>query len=588
MLVLNRGIAVPMDQLADELWEGRPPSGARKLISGYAARLRALLGDPCGRMLVTRAPGYMLAVPAGEVDASHFEHLLATGREALDGGAAERAAKLLTEALSLWRGRALADIAPGPMVAAEAARLEELRLDALELETEADLRRGHHAGCVPRLRRLTADHPLRERYWCQLLRALEACARPAEALAAYAQAREVLAEELGTGPGLELQRLHHRLAAAQAAAHPGIAPPPAQLPLVTADFTGRAGEAAYLCRLLGSPAAISVAVPVAVISGPPGVGKTALAHYTAHMLRPSFPGGQLYAELAGSSRHPRDPGSVLGELLRALDVSSSAVPASTAGRAALLRSRTAEQKVLLVADDAASAEQVRPLVPGAAGCAVIVTSRSRLGALEGARFVPLGPLPAADALVMLSRIAGDQRVADEPEAAERLVRACGGLPLAVRIAGTKLATRPSRPVARAAATVADERRRLDELVIGDLSVRASVRSGYDALDERARRAFRRLGLLGAADFDEQAVAALLAERDASDVVSLLVDRSMLEVAETGDALAEPRYRMHGLLRVYATERLADEQPGAAEAALRRSLAAGPAPRAPRECDRGTP
>jgi tetratricopeptide (TPR) repeat protein len=296
-----------------------------------------------------------------------------------------------------------------------------------------------------------------------------------------------------------------------------------------------------------------------VISGPPGAGKTALGLHVAHSLRHVFPDGQLFAPLAGASARPREPDEVLGELLRALGVGPAAIPATQEQRAALFRSRLAGRAVLVVADDAASVGQVRPLLPGTAGCAVMVTSRDRLAGLCGAGSFPLDPLGHDEAVEMLGRIVGTGRVAAEPEAADGLVAACGRLPLAVRIVAAKLVARPWWPVAKVAALVADERRRLDEPAVGDLAVRASVAPSYEALDERARRAFRLLGLLGPHDFAGWVVAALLGEPDADDVVDALVDKSLLTPAGV-DGTGEPRYRLHDLLRDYAVERIAADEP----------------------------
>jgi DNA-binding SARP family transcriptional activator len=208
VLLLNRGRVVSVERLIDELWREDPPAGARKLVSGYVGRLRCLLGDPDGLVLTTRPPGYQLLVSRDDVDASRFEDLLMSGRTALDGGDAHKADGLLGAALAIWRGPALADVPPGPVATAESERLEELRLSAVEMRCEAKLSSGQHDELVPDLLRLTADHPLRERLWHQLLRALNASGRPAEALEAYEHARKVLAEELGADPGPDLQRLY--------------------------------------------------------------------------------------------------------------------------------------------------------------------------------------------------------------------------------------------------------------------------------------------------------------------------------------------------------------------------------------------
>jgi DNA-binding SARP family transcriptional activator len=209
-LLLRRGQVVPAGQLVDELWGDDPPPAARKLVSGYVLRLRRLTGDPDGRVLVTSAPGYRLLVARGEVDVSRFEELVTAARGALEGADGAQAAELLDGALELWRGPALADVPPGPLVAAEVARLEELRLDAAELRVEARICCGRGAELVAELRHLTAAYPLRERFWLQLMRVLERSGRPAEALEVYGQVRAVLAGELGTDPGPGLQQLHGR------------------------------------------------------------------------------------------------------------------------------------------------------------------------------------------------------------------------------------------------------------------------------------------------------------------------------------------------------------------------------------------
>ncbi|HLI41130.1 MAG TPA: tetratricopeptide repeat protein, partial [Streptosporangiaceae bacterium] len=319
------------------------------------------------------------------------------------------------------------------------------------------------------------------------------------------------------------------------------------------------------------PGGDGVGVPAGVVSGPPGAGKTALALQVAHAAREFFPDGQLWVALEGASGRPRDPEEVLGELLRSLGVHGSAIPVGLAERAALYRSRLAGRRVLLVADDAASAAQVTPLLPGTVGNAVIVTSRATLTGLAGAGLVPLSELAPAGAVAMLTRILGPGRAAAEPGAVGELARACGLLPLALRIAGAKLAARPSWPVAVMVGKLTDERRRLDELQTADVAIRPSLELSYQALNGSARRAFRLLGLLGPAEVGEWVIAALLGEGDAAAVVTSLTDKSLLTPAGTGPA-GEPRYRLHDLLRAYAVERLADEAQADQDAALDRALA----------------
>lgn len=345
--------------------------------------------------------------------------------------------------------------------------------------------------------------------------------------------------------------------------------PVCQLPPVVPDFTGRKAECEHLAGLL-TPAPQATG-PVVVVSGPPGAGKSTLALRVAHALGETFPDGQLYLPLGGGTHQPRESGEVLGEALRAMGVGSARIPEGAGERAELYRSELTGRRVLVLADDAGSAGQVAPLLPATPGCALLITSRSRLAGPEEAVLCALDSLSRTDAVELLARIAGQQRVAAEPQAADRLVAACGLLPLAVRIAGAKLAANPSWPLERVAGLIDDERSRLDELSAGDLAVRASVAPSYEALNEPARRAFRRLSLLGPVDVPQWVVAALLGEPDAAGTVRALVDRSLLSPVGR-DATGETRYRLHNLLRDFAAERMAEEPTGARDAPLDRVLA----------------
>src|SRR5580704_13663774 len=407
VLLLSQGQAVSTDRLIAELWGDRPPDRAANLVSIYVLRLRRVLGDRDGHLLTTRAPGYQLRLQPGELDAEQFQALAGQGRKALAEGDFRRAADVLAEALALWRGRALADVPPFALVTAEAERLEESRLSTLELRIEADLGCGMHAQLVPELRRLLSDQPLREGLWGLLMQALDAAGRHAEALAAYGQAREVIAEELGVDPGPELQRLYQEMltadvpsqrprgggpaGAAGPAPDPGngagpitVPPPrrsgpgsssrrvPAQLPADVADFTGRGRHLAELRSLVSRPGDDHGAVAVAVVAGTPGLGKTALAIHAAHALRQEFRDGQLYVSLRGGSEQPVPPDEVLARFLRDLGVDGARVPVDVEERAAMYRTRLAERQMLTVLDDARDAAQVRPLLPGTGSCAVIV------------------------------------------------------------------------------------------------------------------------------------------------------------------------------------------------------------------------
>lgn len=349
----------------------------------------------------------------------------------------------------------------------------------------------------------------------------------------------------------------------------GAPPVPAQLPPDVADFTGRDALGGELLALLTRREA-PTAVVVSAVAGRAGVGKTALAVHVAQQARAAFPDGQLYVNLRGAQAQALDPSAVLARFLQALGIEPSRVPAEPEERATLFRSLLADRRVLVVLDNAASEAQVRPLLPAGPGCAVLVTSRRRLTGLEGARRLDLDVLDEAEALTLLGRVAGPDRLGDDPGAAATVVAACGRLPLAVRIAGAKLAARPEWTVGDLAARLADERRRLDELRAGDLEVRGSAALSYRTLSAGARRAFRLLGLLDTPDFAAWVAAALLdADLDRAQVlVDDLVDAQLLDETSS-DATGTLRYRFHDLMRVYARE-LA-QQDDDTDAALSRAL-----------------
>ena len=598
-LLLNRGQAVSTDRLAAELWGDDAPDRVTNLVSVYVLRLRRALGDPEGRVLTTRAPGYQLLLGPEDLDAECFETLAGQGREALAGGNPDRAAERLAEALELWRGGALADVPPSALVTAEADRLEESRLSALELRIEADLGCGRHAQLVPELRRLLSDHPLREGLWALLIRALDGAGRHAEALAAYGQAREVIADELGVDPGPELQGLYQAMLTADAVPPPAAAPgapaaeqpagaahrragpgpssrrAPAQLPADVADFTGRAAPVERLCGLVsGARQHANGAVTVAVVAGTPGLGKTTLAIHAAHRLRPDFPDGQLYVSLRGGSEHPVPPDEVLARFLRDLGVDGVRVPVEPEERAAMYRTRLAERQMLIVLDDARDAAQVRPLLPGTGSCAVIVSSRHRLSDLAGSRLIDLDVLDEDEAAELFTRIIGTDRAEAEPGPVRDVLGVCAGLPLAIRIAGARLAARRAWTVRTLADRLADQRRRMDELTAGDLAMRACFQVSFDALPHRngtstdPARAFRLLGVWQGPSIGLPAAAALLGQPEwpVADALEVLVDAHLIE------SPAPDRYRLHDLLRDYAADRArADDPPQAVEDAVRRVL-----------------
>jgi DNA-binding SARP family transcriptional activator/tetratricopeptide (TPR) repeat protein len=586
-LLAEPGRVISAERLVDELWGAVPPAGARKLVSGYIRRLRQLTGDPDGRVLVTQAPGYQARVTRADLDAGVFEELLAAGRSALAARDAQQARTLLSDALAVWRGPAFADVPLGPLSAAAAGRLEELRLTAVELRIEADMSCGHQAELVPELCMFTAEHPLRERLWHQLMRALQDCARPAEALEAYARARTVIADELGADPGPELQKLHQRILAGdpQPASRPrtdGPAPPsaaasrsaavPRQLPAAAPYFTGRAGELAALCQLLEQPAAAGGGA-VAMIGGTAGVGKTALALQCAHQVAGRFPGGQLYLNLRGfdPSGTPVTSAEAVRRLLDGLEVPPERIPADLDTQAALYRSLLAGRQMIIVLDNAYDPAQIRLLLPGTPGCLVLVTSRTQLtglAATEGAHLLTLDLLTDAEAREFLTRRVGIQRAADEPGAVTELARLCARLPLALSIAAARAVARPGLPLAALAAELRDEHIRLDALDTGDAA--ADIRTVFSwssqQLSGPAAQMFRLLGAHSGPDITAPA---------ASSLAGLPLARTRQALAELTRAHlitehAPGRYTLHDLLRAYAAEqaRSPDSATGRRAAVLR--------------------
>src|SRR5580692_7638008 len=607
-LLINAGQIVPADVLINEVWPDTPPAKAGNLISIYVLRLRRLLGDTDSTLLVTRAPGYLLRLAPGDTDAQVFEALVREGRRTHAAGDPERAAAQLAEALALWHGSPLADVPPTPLVETEAERLTDLRLDAAELRITAELACGSHAQVIPELRRLLADHSLRENLWLLLMRALDGAGRHAEALEAYGQARSVLAEELGVDPGAELRQCYAELLAkddaltkdagdapgsilagtvtagsppsASAVAEPRVArsvPAPAQLPADVADFTGREDQIEHLCDLLvgGGVDADPGAVRIALVAGSGGLGKTSLAVHAAHRVSGSFPDGQLYVDLLGAAPQPLPPADVLARFLRDLGVDGRDIPADDDERAARYRTVLAGRRMLIVLDNARDAAQVRPLLPGTASCAVLVTTRSRMPDLASTRLVDLNVLDDHEALILFTKVVGDERAAAEPEATAELLLACAGLPLAIRICAARLNTRSGWTIGAMASRLRDEHRRLDEMRAGDMAVRASFQVSFASLPADVQPggiapadAFRMLGLWQGPSISSAAAAALFGshEYQAEDVLETLVDVHLLE------STSADRYKFHDLLRVYSSERaVADLSAQVRDAAVGRLL-----------------
>jgi DNA-binding SARP family transcriptional activator/Tfp pilus assembly protein PilF len=570
-LLLNANRVVPVEELAKTLWGAAPPPSARVTVQNHVGRLRKALGDEGCSRIATHRGGYVITVADDELDTNRFELLIAAARRATRDGSWDTAAAQARAALALWRGDPLGDVESELLAVQEVPRLADLRLQALETRINADLHLGWHAEVTGELRQLTAAHPLREHLHALLMLALYRDGRQGEALAAYQAARRVILEELGAEPGPELRALHQQILQTDAALDlPGPQWPaggvgrvvPQQLPPAVPHFTGRAGELAALTRLLDEPPPGPGTVVISAIGGTAGVGKTALAIHWAHQVAGRFPDGQLYVSLRGHDPdRPMAAADALGGFLRALGVPHQDVPAEQSERAARYRSQLAGRRMLVILDNAASAEQVRPLLPGTPTCTVVVTSRDALTGLvarDGATRVDLGLLPLADAVSLLRVLIGS-RTDTEPKATARLAAQCCRLPLALRVAAELAAAQPAIGLADLASELADRQQRLDLLDAGgDLrtAVRAVFSWSYRHLDPGTARAFRLIGQHPGPTFDAYAAAALTGTsfQQACRALDVLARAHLIQAAGPG------QYGMHDLLRAYACK-----LPGEAEA-----------------------
>ncbi|MEU8394208.1 BTAD domain-containing putative transcriptional regulator [Nonomuraea sp. NPDC048892] len=543
------------DYLVDALWGSEPPPSAGANLRLYTRGLRVILGPD--RVVRERGAGYRLDVDCAEVDACRFVASVREGQEALAADNPARARRELGAALELWQGPPFVDLSATSALSEERSRLEEWHLVALEQRIEADLRLGQDASLVAELSALVNRHAFRERLWSHLMLALYRSGRRADALETYRRARGVLVDELGLEPGPELRSLERailtsdpELRRTDATEVPARGPVPAQLPGSPLGFVGRDAEINRLNE-------ITEGAGVVAVVGPAGVGKTALAVRWAQLSRHLFPDGQLFADLRGfGAEAPLHPGLVLERFLRALDVPPWRIPAETEERGAVFRSLMADRRMLVVLDNAASAAQVRALLPGAARGLTLVTSRLRLDGLATTHGVPrlsLGPLPMADAVALIR-----ERLPYHGKGAERLAELCDRIPLALRIAASRLEMSTyDSAVAELVAEMADERVRLDRLAVDEdeISVRAVLRASLRPLSEAARRTFHLLGLHPGPK-PSLSVAVALAGGSAGETRELL---GRLVSAHLLQPVSGDHYVMHDLVRIYAHERgLAEE------------------------------
>lgn len=613
LLASRANRVVSRAELVDAVWGDQPPASVDSGIYTYVAGLRRVLEpdrprrDPDrsrrapGQVLVSSGGGYLLRLGPGCLDASQFEECLGRARALRASGDESGAARIVDEALGLWRGQPFAGV-PGPFAEAERLRLTELRTTAAEERADLMLAQGQATAAVPELTTLVAEHPLRERARGLLMIALYRCGRQAEALRVFHDARERLAEDLGIDPGTELTRIHQRVLAmdpaldlpaqvpaaepvtlrlAEPVPLPSAALPvdqeqgtarapspaasarrarcPAQLPPEPAGFVGRTAELDWLHALLPGASPDGGRGPqapsVALITGTAGVGKTTLAIRFARQAGPLFPDGQLYVNLRGfdPASAPMEPGTALQWFFDALEVPAINVPSALETRSALLRTLLDGKRMLVLLDNAHDADQVRPLLPGSPGCMVLVTSRSQLTGLvvEGARTMPLDVLDAHEAAELIASRLGAERAAAESAAVAAIVEHSAGLPLALSVTCARAVARPTLKLADLAGELADARGRLDALRTGEVTtdLRAVFSWSTDRLSHQGARMFRLLGLHQGPDISAAAAASLaaLTLSQARTALAELTRASLL----TEDAAG--RFGCHDLLRAYAAE-----------------------------------
>jgi DNA-binding SARP family transcriptional activator len=584
MLALNANRVVPVDALIDAVWDSGPPNTARAQIQICVSGLRRVLTAASdGVQIRTRPPGYLLEIGADHLDVAGFNGLVTASRTHVENNRLSEAVAALRSALSLWRGPALAGMQSEPL-RRHAAMLEDARVAALMERIRLDLALGRHEEIVGELFALVKEHPLRERLYEYLMLALYRSGRQAEALEVCRQGRATLMDELGIELGESTRRLETAIlnrdpkldvavsggagATGRPAAPPADQPTvvPRRLPAAIADFTGRQAQLAEITRALGEEEqrarTENYGMRIVAISGKGGVGKSTLALRAAHELRDAFPDGHLYGDLESAGRAEDRVRGVLARFLRALGVNGNAMPDDDEERGDLYRSRLAGKQVLVVLDGAADEDQVLPLLPAGPGCAVVVTSRARLSGLPGARHVAIDVFDVDHSLELLATIIGEDRLRAEPEAARELVDLCGGLPLAIRIAGARLVTRAHWRVDVLVNRLRSTVRRLDELSFRGMVLRSNISQSYEVLSVQGQQLFRRFALVMTSDFPGWIAAPLLGidPFDALEVVESLVDAQLLDTVQyPGERL---RYRFHDLIRVYATEQLdGTESPG---------------------------
>jgi DNA-binding SARP family transcriptional activator len=577
-LILYANQTISTERLITVLWDGDPPSTALQQTQNCVSSLRRqLIAGDVSPDAIQRGPGgYRLETESNDIDVQRFEAAIALAHTRILKADPTAAIAELENALSLWRGPALAGI-DSAALQPEAHRLERLRLATQTELAEIRIASGDYQLAAAELSVLCNQNPLQERLHALRMTALAGAGHRAEALALYQTVRLTLRQELGLDPGAELRNAELTILSTgvvpstskdravepvPAAARRGVRRPrrshpvPHQLPPPVADFTGRHGSVAQLTQLLTAPT--SDGLVLTGITGLGGVGKTTLAVQVAHRTSSSFPDGQLYARLCHRNETPTAPADVLGRFLRALGVPDRLIPADVDERGESLRSLVAGRRLLMVLDNATAEHQIRPLLPGTPGCSVIVTGRIRLVGLEGCRWLDAAPFSEAEALDLFRRVSGRT---DEDATEAEIVRMCDYLPLAVRVAASRLAARPWWAASLLAELLRDEHHRLDELDAGDLSVRATLTHSLQCLGPDARDLLNRLVSLELRRCSPRTVQALLGitAREALRLLGELMEAHVLSRERTIRGI---QCRFSGLVYALVRERIGLRQPDA--------------------------
>ncbi|MFF3937394.1 AfsR/SARP family transcriptional regulator [Streptomyces phaeofaciens] len=572
LLLACAGRPVPTGEILDVLWAERPPASALNVVRRYIGNLRRLLepGLPPrapGRRLLRHAGGYLLAAETDEVDLLRFREQTRQARRAAATGRPGTATRHFTRALEEWRGPVAMGIPAPARAHVHFTAVQRELLDAARPAADAALLAGHADRMLPVLRRAVAQDPLDEPLHARLVLTLAACDLQAEALTTYDDLRRRLSTDLGVAPGPELKAAHARVLRQEvrrtgpgsAAAHPeptrprstipmpaALLPRPAQLPPDLPVFTGRRAELDRLTELADSGAGPGTLL----IAGLAGVGKSALAVHWAHRADAGFPDGRLYVALRGSdtgARPPLDAAEALRGMLTALGVPTRRLPEGLAALSGLYRTLLAGRRVLVLLDDAAGTEQLRPLLPAAPGCLALVTSRHALPGLiaAGARPLRLDPPSPQDASELLALRIGAGRTAAEPHAVAEIVARCGRLPLALAVVAARAAGRRDFPLAAVAAELRDARGTLDAFP----AVREALQGSHRLLPERGAGLLPLLPRHPGPELTAAVVAVLagLPLRHARLELGRLADAHLLTETAPG------RYVLHGLVRDFAAE-----------------------------------